>query len=582
MSFEPVQGQFYRLVAKHSGKVVEVHHDKHDRGIPIQQGDWVGGAYQQFQFQRNGQYYNIVARSSGRSFDVPRDSSDDDLGIIQWDRHDRSHNQQFTLLPAGGGAYYISARHSQKFLCMRGGGKDYGVPLVQQTWNGGDHFQFSVVPCEPYVNPRVLREIVLRGADPIRDSVLSLTGMIPKAGGGVKFLLGLLWPETDGPLIDQIRDYVRSVAKQMIDEEYLSNLAKKMAGLKKEIKQYAMATDGADKGGWMTTMLSAFEGAQPYFLDQRAPEKTLTHLLTLGSMHLSALRERYDNFEKLYGRKSDNPAQLLQDLQDTVKIYVDAGAGAREKTLEWRMKHIEFSKQLTYVDGKAHHDVFVVEDRYDGYRYVADLGTVERSRVAALGVFEDRKREVKDAFNAELDALFGPALVWKYINPALTEKPKTVRITASSAVFGTKQGTEFDGENRTSSKRIIQIGIRMNAANDRVAGLFFLRDGHHQQVWGSQQGEPRMHYLREDEFITAAYGTHGGPTDPLYSLYFVTNKGHIVGGGRRDIGKQWTSEAPVGEDVRFETVFGWARHDRQEGNGMIEALGFKWTYARKE
>ncbi|MFC5742045.1 RICIN domain-containing protein [Dyella tabacisoli] len=580
MSFEPVIGQFYRIVAKHSGKVVEVHHNKVDRGMPIQQGDWVGGEYQQFQFNRTGQYYNIVARFSGRSFDVPGESSADGLGIVQWDRHDYSVNQQFEFLPAGGNAYYIGARHSQKFLCMKDGGKDYGVPLVQQVWTGGDHFQFSFVACEPYVSARALREIVLRGSDPIRDSVLALTGLIPKAGGGVKFLLGLLWKDSGGTLIEQVRDYVRNVAKQMIDEEYLNNLAKDMDGIKNVIKQYTQATFGGDKGQWMTSMLQKLEASQPYYFDERAPEKTLPHLLTLGTMHLSALRERYDDFEKLYGKKPDKPEVLLKDLQDRVTLYVNGAKTAREKTLEWRLKYIEFSQKVTYVNGHPHHDVFIVEDSYDGFRYVADAGQIDRSRAEGTEVFEERKRQVKEAFNAELDMLFGPALVWKYINPALTVVPNTVRVTSASGLFGAKRGTAFGGERlAVANIPISEIGINLNAAGDRVLGLHIARGaGGGMNTWGAyaSPGSLRRHTFGKGEFVTAAYGNHGGPGDPLYSLYFVTNKGHIVGGGRRDIGKQWGSEAPIGTDTLFDTVFGWASNDR------IEGLGFKWSYARKE
>jgi hypothetical protein len=579
MSFQPIQGQYYRLVAKHSGKVVEVHHGKADRGLPIQQGDWVGGEYQQFQFHRNGQYYNIVSRSSGRSFDVPGDSPADGLGIIQWDRHDYSLNQQFELLPAGGGACYIGARQSQKFLCMKDGGKDYGVPLVQQIWNGGEHFQFTLVPCGPNMQPRALREIVLRGADPIRDSVLSLLGLIPTAGGGVKFLAGLFWPEAGGGLVEQIRDYVRDIARKMIDEEYLSNLAKDMEGIRNVIRQYAQATAGADKSQWMTSMLQALETSQPYYFDQRAPERTLPHLLTLGSMHLSALRERYDKFEEIYGKKHDNPAALLKDLQDRVKLYVDGAKTAREKTLEWRLKYIELSQKIAYVSGQPHHDIFVVEDRYDDFRYVADTGHFERSRAEGSAVYEERKRQVTESFNAELDALFGPALVWKYINPALKELPKVVRVTASSGLFGAKRGDAFDGEKLAVSQTpITEIGVNLNTAGDRVLGLQIKRGLAGTNTWGAYTatGNKRTHTLRAGETIAAAYGNHDGPGDPLYSLYFVTNKGHIVGGGRRDIGRPWGSEPPIGDDTQFDTVFGWASKDR------IEGLGFRWTYARKE
>jgi len=579
MSFEPVPGQYYRLVAKHSGKVVEVHHNKAERGMPIQQGDWVGGEYQQFQFHKTGRYYNIVARFSGRSFDVPGESTADGVGIIQWDRHDYSANQQFELLPAGDGAYYIGARQSQKFLCMKEAGTAYGVPLVQQIWNGGKHFQFSLVPCGPSIEPRALREAVLRGVDPIRDSVLSLVNLIPTAGGGVKFLLGLFWPETDGALVDQIRDYVRNVARQMIDEEYLKNLAKDMEGIKNNLKQYAKATTGADKGMWMTAVLQKLESSQPYYFDERAPEKTLPHLLTLGTMHLSALRERYDKFEELYGKKSDDPAELLKDLQDRVTLYVDGAKKARAKTLEWRLKYIELSQQMTYVNGHAHHDVFVVEDRYDGFRHVADTGHFEHSRTEGKEVYEERKRQVTEEFNAELDALFGPALVWRYINPALKELPKTMRVTSKSGLFGAKRGTEFEGEKVVAANiPITEIGINLNTAGDRVLGLHIKRGSGGMNTWGAYaaSGNKRTHTLGKDEFIAAAYGTHGGPGDPLYSLYFVTNKGHIVGGGRRDIGKPWGSEPPIGSETQFETVFGWASADR------IEGLGFKWSYARKE
>jgi hypothetical protein len=580
MSFEPVKGQFYRIVAKHSGKVAEVNHNLVHRGTAIQQGDWVGGEYQQFQFNRAGQeFYNIVARSSGRSFDVPGESSADGLGIVQWDRHDYSTNQQFAILPAGSGEYYISARHSQKFLCMKDGGKDYGVPLVQQIWNGGDHFQFSFVPCEPNIDARALREIVLRGADPIRDSVLALSGLIPKAGGGVKFLLGLFWKDSGGSLIDQVREYVRNVARQMIDEEYLSNLAKDMDGIKNVIKQYAQATLGADKGQWMTAMLQKLEASQPYYFDQRAPEKTLPHLLTLGTMHISALRERYDNFEKLYNKKPDNPEELLKDLQDRITLYVDGAKIARQKTLEWRLKRIELSQKLVYVDGRPHHDVFVVDDSYDGFHYVADTGQIDRSRAEGAAVFEERKRQVTEAFSAELDALFGPALVWKYVNPALTEEPKTVRVISTSGLFGAKRGTAFDGEKLIGSNiPITAITIRVNVAGDRVLGLQIVRGAGNINYWGNvhSPGKEWRHGFSKGEFITAVYGNHGGPGDPLYSLYFVTNKGHIVGAGRRDIGESWGSEAPIGTDTLFDTVFGWA------SAGQIEGIGFKWTYARKE
>jgi hypothetical protein len=126
-----------------------------------------------------------------------------------------------------------------------------------------------------------------------------------------------------------------------------------------------------------------------------------------------------------------------------------------------------------------------------------------------------------------------------------------------------------------------EVGIYLNAANNSIHGLYFNRGSGPLSRWGLQNGDLRTHRLSDGEFITAAYGTHEGPTGPLRSLYFVTNKGHIVGGGRRNIGTPWGSEAPIGSDTRLETVFGWAK-PAQDGKGSIEGIGFKWSYARKE
>lgn len=579
MSFLPAEGQFYRIVAKHSGKVAEVRHNLIHNGTPIQQGTWESKDHQQFQFFKAGRFYNIRSRSTGRAMDVPAESTADGVGIIQWDWYYYSANQQFEIIPAGGGAYYIGAKHSQKFLCMKDGSKDDAAPLIQHVWNGGEHFQFMFVPCEPINDQRGMRNIVLRGIDPIRDSVLSLVGMIPKAGGGVKFLLGLFWPETDGDLVSQVRDYVRNIARQMVDEEYIKSLGLKMEGIKNVVKQYAQATVGADKGAWMTSMLGQLEASQPYYFDMRAPEKTLPHLLTLGSLHLSALRERYDKFESLYQKKPDNPQELLKDLQDRVALYVKGAATARQKTLEWRLGLIGMSKEMQYEGGHPHHEVFVVKDHYDGYVRYFGNGRHNDNRIQAEACFEDRKRLVKEEFNAELDALFGPALAWRYIDPSIKELPKMVASTVTSSVFGAKRGNAFDGEpEHLLGTPIKEIQIRLNENGDRVLGLSIHREGPYNATsWGdNSRGVLRRHYLAKDEFFTAAYGAHGGPGDPLYSLYLVTNKGHIVGGGRRDIGEAWGSEVPVGANARLRTISGWA------SNNLIEGIALKWTYERKE
>ena len=569
MSFEPVEGQYYQIVAKHSGQLLEIAGNVVHRGAAIHQGVWADLPYQQFQFHREGDYFNIVSRSSGRSFDVPDSKSDDGLGIIQWDRHDYSPNQQFSFLPAGSGYYYISSRPTEKFVCVQDGKSGIGVPLVQHLWNGGDHFLFSFVPCAPVVSARALRQAVLHGADPIRDAVIALTGLIPTAGGAVKFLLGVLWKDSNGTIIEQTREYVRAVCKEMIDEYALQELANRITGLKNVIEQYSINTSGS----MMDSLITQLEASQPHFFNTQFPEKTLPHLLTLGTMHLTALRERYDDYEKLYGKKPDKPEELLKNLNDRVDVYVEGGKTARQKTAERRQKYIEFSQHIAYRDGVAHHDYFLVEDKFDGWRFVADVGQIDRSRELGLKMFEERKRQVKEEFDAELDALFGPALVWKYVKPKLAEKPATVRVVTSSPLFGATRGTEDAGGPSQPDHPIDEILVRANN-NDRIHGISIGRSGSFRTI-GKMEGTEYALKCAAGEYFNGVYGNHGGE-DGLYSIYFVTNKGRIVGQGRRGAGTPFGSEPPVGSDTRLEDIFAWVNGNR------IEGVGFKWGYARKQ
>ena len=96
------------------------------------------------------------------------------------------------------------------------------------------------------------------------------------------------------------------------------------------------------------------------------------------------------------------------------------------------------------------------------------------------------------------------------------------------------------------------------------------------RTWGAFHlpGVLRKHHCSQGEWITAAYGNHRGHDESLCSLYFVTNKGHMVGGGRRDRGKSWVSEAPTGIAPKLGTITCWA------SAGEIEGIVFHWMYGR--
>ena len=85
--------------------------------------------------QQSG-YYEIVARHSGKCLDVEGESQAAGARILQWDCGGWT-NQQWQVIDIGGGYYKIVARHSGKVLDVQGGALTNGTPIWQWDENGG-------------------------------------------------------------------------------------------------------------------------------------------------------------------------------------------------------------------------------------------------------------------------------------------------------------------------------------------------------------------------------------------------------------------------------------------------------------
>lgn len=569
MSFVPVKGQFYRVVARPSGWVID-----YELGQPLAlvPRPWRGSEHQQFLFHPNNQFYNIVARAGGRSMDVPYESKDDGVHIILWNRHDHSTNQQFEILPAGGGAYYIGARHSQKFLCI------HYNQLAQHEWTGSEHFQFSFVPCQPFIDPQALRQAVFWNMSLLRQFVLAPPGKeAPERG--VKYLARLIWSRTDGNLIDHLRDYVRDNAGPLLSGERMEAMAACMPGLEYALDYYVSHdVPPEDQGNRLTTLLQKIQAAQSSYFDQSAPEKTLPYFLVLGTLHLAALRERYDNFEILYPGRPFPCDEMLDELRGYIKQYAYGAGDALRRLVHWRVDFIKLTPERIHEGSPKEQRGFLLMDHYDGYAQFISGGGHEVDYERARAALESRRRYVGEHFSAEWSVLFGAAPLWRSMNPIEEFQARIAYATSTSAVFGGQRGTTFDGEDETvQAMPIKEIQIRLNEAGDRVLGLSMSREGlHPPRTWGAFHlpGVLRRHHFSEGEWITAAYGNHRGHDESLYSLYLVTNKGNIVGGGLRNRGKSWGSEAPMGLAPKLGTLTCWA------SARDIEGIAFHWMYGR--
>jgi len=137
-------GSYYKLIAKHSGKCLDVSGISKDNGAAIIQWDWWGGDNQQWFIQKldNG-YYKLIAKHSGKCLDVSGISKDNGAAIIQWDWWG-GDNQQWFIQKLDNGYYKLVAKHSGKCLDVSGISKDNGAVVQQYTWNGGDNQQWSI------------------------------------------------------------------------------------------------------------------------------------------------------------------------------------------------------------------------------------------------------------------------------------------------------------------------------------------------------------------------------------------------------------------------------------------------------
>jgi glucosylceramidase len=141
---------YYKVVAKHSGRALDVQNGSTSNGALIQQWDYTGsgGNNQKWRFvDVGGGYYQIVAKHSGKALDVRDVSTSNGALIQQWD-YAGGANQQWSVADVGGGYYKIIARHSGKALDVKDAATSNGALIQQWDYTGGANQQWSLAQVE--------------------------------------------------------------------------------------------------------------------------------------------------------------------------------------------------------------------------------------------------------------------------------------------------------------------------------------------------------------------------------------------------------------------------------------------------
>ncbi|MFY9153842.1 MAG: RICIN domain-containing protein [Prolixibacteraceae bacterium] len=149
---QPVINGKYILINRNSGKVMEVSGGSITAGANVQQANYAGAAYQQWNVTpvdaRTGgdfSYFSIKAVNSGKSLDVYNWSLDNGGNMAIWDDTNGA-NQQWYLEYAEDGWFYIRSRHSALCLDVLNASNANAANIIQWEKNGKMNQQWRLIP----------------------------------------------------------------------------------------------------------------------------------------------------------------------------------------------------------------------------------------------------------------------------------------------------------------------------------------------------------------------------------------------------------------------------------------------------
>ncbi|MCX5425861.1 RICIN domain-containing protein [Streptomyces sp. NBC_00078] len=136
-------GPYYNLVARHSGRCVDVADNAAADSHDVVQWDCNGGLNQQWRLKdAGGGYVQVIAEHSGKCLDVANASTADGASVQQY-HCTTGTNQQWLLQDQGNGYSHLVARHSGECLDVENGSTANGARLIQWPCGTGTNQQFQ-------------------------------------------------------------------------------------------------------------------------------------------------------------------------------------------------------------------------------------------------------------------------------------------------------------------------------------------------------------------------------------------------------------------------------------------------------
>ena len=139
-------GLRYNIVARHSGKCLDVSTASLDDGALLVQWTCTDSPHQVFSLvPAGGEYFRVVALHSSKcmELDPTVDPSENGAAIRQW-TCSGADNQLWQLVDAGEGYFKLKNKLSALVMDVSGASGDDGAPIIQWTDSGAFHQQFEL------------------------------------------------------------------------------------------------------------------------------------------------------------------------------------------------------------------------------------------------------------------------------------------------------------------------------------------------------------------------------------------------------------------------------------------------------
>jgi len=576
MAFVPAHGARYYLVAVHSGKVLEVKDAAKNNGAIIQQGDakpFLESEHQQFGFLLNGErVYVLQARHSGLVIDIAAASKDDAATVHQWGWHGVDH-ERFRIVDAGDGTFYLEAQHSGKVIEIYGEDKNAGAPAKQyhNHANGKNmHQRFRPVLADAGFKPDQLPTFT-NPSQMMRDAALGIAGLVPEVGGAVKGLVSFLWPDAAPTMIwNQVMRYIEAYVESKLQEARVNSLRETVEGARNNLLEFNEYSPGLEKATKLTSTITTLNQVDQPFFNPSSAERTLSYLVTIGTIKLTLLQEQARNYAQIAGIATDqNKAAHLRALRTGIADYTRAARVFRERALQARVDQIGYDIRVvdaTTKRGEWTYDI-IVRDAFDGSEMNIRIGPKEQAHLVAsrdaakVRVHKIRSDVVRAQFGAQLDAILAPALLWRSFDPDQPRpKPKTIR--ASLGPYG----NAHDPVDLAGGRGIAKIELW---ADDSVRGIRVTNRAGVAKMAGAAKGTRQEITLANDEYVAGIYGS---AYYYLRSLFLETTYGRRLGAGKLSVGYRFQTDLPTELRARLADI------GASGGADFVDSINFHWEY----